>query len=890
MRINPSRKIRNTAAAITLGMLLGSLASCSGSDSTSPSANTPPQNGRLTGTMLTSTEDSGLTATIGMPHGKISEPAGNPITLSTVPSDAAHADDGYTRVMNSDQAVSYSGNWVSNPSSSGSGTAMQSTSAGSQVRYAFTGTAIRWIGDRDPRSGVADVYLDGMHVVTVDTYSTVPKTNVVLYSATGLPNTQHMLAIQVDGQRNPAALGSSISVGSFDAQLTATAAPSSPVTSAASSGYTRIEQNDPTVNYVGPWETESSSLLVDFSGGSAAESASSGAQTTLTFNGTAVRWIGYKDTLSGIADVFLDGAHVATVDSYSTLPASQVVMYSATGLSAGNHTLSIKPEGRHSLLSLGSAVWVDAFDVQPLPSDTTPPTVSMTAPANGTTVSGTVTVSANASDNVGVVGVQFELDGAALGAEDTTAPYSVSWDSTTASNGSHSLTAVARDAAGNRSTATAVTVTVSNGGGGDTTPPTVTMTAPADGATVSGSVNVSATASDNVGVVGVQFELDGANLGSEDTSAPYSISWDSTKASNGTHNLTAVARDAAGNKGTASVITITVSNGGGGGDTTPPTINMTAPANGATVSGMVTVSADASDNVGVAGVRFELDGAALGAELTSAPYSVSWNSTAVGNGSHSLTAVARDAAGNHTTATPVTVTVSNGGGGDTTPPTVSMTAPANGTTISGTVTVSANASDNVGVVGVQFELDGAALGAEDTTAPYSVSWDSTTASNGSHTLTAVARDAAGNHTTATPVTVTVSNSGGGGTTTRIEQDNPAVAYTGTWITASDSSVSGGTATETNEANATATLTFTGTGVTWISYTGPNTAGISSVSVDGGTPTQVDTYTANTVPQAKVFSVSNLPKGSHTLKITVSGTFDRAGNSAYVVVDAFDVTN
>ncbi|MFI4921529.1 MAG: Ig-like domain-containing protein, partial [Gammaproteobacteria bacterium] len=364
---------------------------------------------------------------------------------------------------------------------------------------------------------------------------------------------------------------------------------------AASSGYTRIEQNDPTVNYVGSWETESSSLLVDFSGGSAAESASSGAQTTLSFNGTAVRWIGYKDTLSGIADVFLDGTHVATVDSYSTLPVSQVVMYSATGLSAGNHTLSIRPEGRHSLLSLGSAVWVDAFDVQPLPSDTTPPTVSMTAPANGTTVSGTVTVSANASDNVGVVGVQFELDGAALGAEDTTAPYSVSWDSTTASNGSH-------------------------------------------------------------------------------------------------------------------------------------------------------------------------------------------------------------------------------------------------------------------------------------------------------TLTAVARDAAGNHTTATPVTVTVSNSGGGGTTTRIEQDNPAVAYTGTWITASDSSVSGGTATETNEANATATLTFTGTGVTWISYTGPNTAGISSVSVDGGTPTQVDTYTANTVPQAKVFSVSNLPKGSHTLKITVSGTFDRAGNSAYVVVDAFDVTN
>jgi len=86
-----------------------------------------------------------------------------------------------------------------------------------------------------------------------------------------------------------------------------------------------------------------------------------------------------------------------------------------------------------------------------------------------------------------------------------------------------------------------------------------------------------------------------------------------------------------------------------------------------------------------------------------------------------------------------------------------MTAPASGATVSATITVSANASDNVGVAGVQFTLDGGALGAEDTTAPYAATWNTTTASNGSHTLSAVARDAAGNRTTATPVTVTVNN-------------------------------------------------------------------------------------------------------------------------------------
>ncbi len=102
----------------------------------------------------------------------------------------------------------------------------------------------------------------------------------------------------------------------------------------------------------------------------------------------------------------------------------------------------------------------------------------------------------------------------------------------------------------------------------------------------------------------------------------------------------------------------------------------------------------------------------------------------------------------------MTVTVANP---DTTAPTVSLTAPADGATVSGTVTLSATASDNVGVAGVQFLVDGAPLGAEDTTSPYSVSWNTTTVTNGSHTLTAVARDAAGNTTTSAPVTVTVAN-------------------------------------------------------------------------------------------------------------------------------------
>jgi hypothetical protein len=191
-------------------------------------------------------------------------------------------------------------------------------------------------------------------------------------------------------------------------------------------------------------------------------------------------------------------------------------------------------------------------------ADAVPPTVSLTAPSAGATIIGTTTVTATASDNVGVAGVQFKLDGANLGSEDTSSPYSISWNSTLTSNGSHTLTAVARDTGGNTTTSSAVTLNVNNPP--DNTAPTVSLSAPAGGSTVQNSVTVSANASDNVGVAGVQFKLDGANLQSEDTSSPYSINWDTTTVANGSHTLTAVARDGAGNTTTSSAVTVTVTN------------------------------------------------------------------------------------------------------------------------------------------------------------------------------------------------------------------------------------------------------------------------------------------------------------------------------------------
>jgi hypothetical protein len=191
----------------------------------------------------------------------------------------------------------------------------------------------------------------------------------------------------------------------------------------------------------------------------------------------------------------------------------------------------------------------------------------------------------------------------------------------------------------------------------DTTAPSISVTTPSGGATVSGAVNVRATASDNIGVAGVRFKLDGANLGAEDTSSPYSTTWNTTQVENGTHDLTAVARDATGNTRTSNPVTITVANAGP--DTTAPTVSLTAPAAGSTVTGTTDLIAQASDNVAVEAVQFQVDGANLGPEDNSAPYSVQWNSTDVPNGSHTLSARARDTAGNTQTSAAHTVTVSN---------------------------------------------------------------------------------------------------------------------------------------------------------------------------------------------------------------------------------------
>ncbi|WP_225409655.1 extracellular catalytic domain type 1 short-chain-length polyhydroxyalkanoate depolymerase [Stigmatella hybrida] len=190
-------------------------------------------------------------------------------------------------------------------------------------------------------------------------------------------------------------------------------------------------------------------------------------------------------------------------------------------------------------------------------SDAVAPTVSLSAPVNGASVSGVVRITANATDNVGVAQVQFLVDGTPVGT-DTTPPYEATWNSAAAANGTHALVARAFDAAGNSTASSTVSVTVS-GGISDTTAPTVALTSPSSGATLFGSVNLTATASDNIGVSRVDFLVDGAVVGQGTPSgSTYTLTWNTAAVSAGTHTVGARAFDAAGNSAQSASVSVTV--------------------------------------------------------------------------------------------------------------------------------------------------------------------------------------------------------------------------------------------------------------------------------------------------------------------------------------------
>src|SRR5579872_2834149 len=269
---------------------------------------------------------------------------------------------------------------------------------------------------------------------------------------------------------------------------------------------------------------------------------------------------GQEDTLFGNGVILFvriawDGSHVS--------------LYLNNNLAAGpySYTPATPTWGANSVFMVGAEnymtsdydssddIAIDEFHIlSPGAPDVQAPTVPTGLTASPISTS-QINLSWTAStDNVAVAGYQIFRDTAQVG----TSAGTTYFDTGLAPNTSHTYTVTAFDAAGNISAqSSSVTATTFNV---DTTPPSVAITSPLNGATISGVVTVTANATDNVSVASVQFKLDGANLGQQSTSQPYSASWDTTASSNGPHTLTATATDSSGNSATSASQTVTVAN------------------------------------------------------------------------------------------------------------------------------------------------------------------------------------------------------------------------------------------------------------------------------------------------------------------------------------------
>lgn len=324
-----------------------------------------------------------------------------------------------------------------------------------------------------------------------------------------------------------------------------------------------------------------------------------------------------------------------------------------TGAPTGSANKTNLPLTLYTLKILNTnEVWIPGSSGGP---DTTAPTVSLQASNANLTAAGSIDLTVTASDNSGVSKVEV-YEGTNLLTTLDTAPYLYSVTFAMADNGTHSYTAKAYDAAGNVGTSTAVTVTVNIAPpAADTKPPTISLASSSSNVTAAGSITLTATATDNVGVTKVEF-YEGTNLLGSTAAAPFttSISYDNSK--NGTHSYSAKAYDAAGNVGTSSAVSVVVNIPKSTGDTTPPMISLASSSSNVTSAGSITLTATATDNVGVAKVEI-FEGTTLLATKTAAPYTQSITFDATKNGAHSYSAKAYDAAGNVTTSNIVAVTV-----------------------------------------------------------------------------------------------------------------------------------------------------------------------------------------------------------------------------------------
>ena len=389
--------------------------------------------------------------------------------------------------------------------------------------------------------------------------------------------------------------------------------------------------------------------------------------------------------------------------------------------------------------------------------DTESPTLTLRT--SGT--SGNIGFEADISDNVAPEWADFYVDGE-FRVRDTSGydfgtfrRYQHIWDSTFVVNGTHTLMVRSGDYAGNLSEAS-VDFTTNNV---DATPPTGEILAPATGSTVYGSVAVVGTATDVNRITKVEFFSGGRRFGLLTAQAggalvpPYEATFDTTTVADGYTSITMFATDEFYNRSQTALIFVTVENDRP--DAVPPTVVLESPHDLDSVMGLVTFSCPASDDVALD--RVELFMGTTGTVLdmsVSAPFEFVWDSRSVPDNGYAFYCRAFDTSNNQSNSDVIVLFVRNAD--DATPPSVSFLSPTTNEHVAGNYLVSVASSDNNAVEWVHLFVDGV-LHSSKYADPIEVfTWDTLTANEGLHTLTAQATDFSGN-ASSTSVVVLVDN-------------------------------------------------------------------------------------------------------------------------------------
>jgi hypothetical protein len=258
------------------------------------------------------------------------------------------------RHQQDDGNFEYSGVWAPTSSWSASGLSFTSVDApGSAVNITFDGTYLAWYATTGRAYGKAQVSLDGGAPVLVDFYASYTKYKQRVYTTGLLADGSHTLSIYWVGLKNAAATGTRIDVDAFDILGTVATAPEpAPI-------LWRYQQSDSRLTYLGTW---SYSSTWSASGGSLVSTAVTGAGVLVDFTGTSVSLLAKTAPWYGEATVTLDGSD-ETVDFYSAATLYKQPVWSATGLSPGPHTLTIKCAGTKRLASAGCSIDLDALDI-----------------------------------------------------------------------------------------------------------------------------------------------------------------------------------------------------------------------------------------------------------------------------------------------------------------------------------------------------------------------------------------------------------------------------------------------------------------------------------------------------------------------------------------------